>query len=58
MARHTKKRGFRNKVKVVFKKGRKTWTKYFKSKSSAKRAVRGLQSKTNWKAVKKSLRRL
>jgi hypothetical protein len=42
MSRH------RNKIRVVFQKGKKTWTKYFKSKASAKRAIAGLEKKSKW----------
>lgn len=33
-----------SKLRVVFKKGRKRWTKYFKSMASMKRAKAGLKS--------------
>jgi len=45
-------------IRVIFKKGKKTWTKYFKTKASAKRAVVGLHNKTRWEATKKSIVKL
>lgn len=48
----------RGKVKVIFKKGQKTWTRWFKSKASAKRAISGLQSMTRWRALKSSMKRI
>lgn len=40
----TKRKSGGSKLKVVFKKGRKRWTKYFKSMASMKRAKAGLKT--------------
>jgi len=53
-----KKGTFLAPIKVVFKKGKKSWTKYFKTKASAKRAVVGLHNKTRWEATKNSIVKL